>query len=282
VACAVLALPAAAKDAESPAAPETPAGKDAPLPLWEAGLYSIGAWQPAYPGSDQNLTSSQLLPYAIYRGSIVRVEGGGLGVRALQTPRFEWDVSASGSFGSSANQVRAREGMQDIGTLVQMGPAFRINLGDLRDPRRDPRLTRLEFPVRAVFDVYDDFHFKGLTFEPRFSHTAWEGTSTSAVVSASLLYGSRSLNDLFYGVAPVYATPQRPAYEARGGMISATLSGYIRHRITPSLQITFFANVETLRGSANHASPLLIRDEDGGFGVALSWAIWQSDEKGTE
>ena len=65
MACAVLALPAAAKDAESPAAPETPAGKDAPLPLWEAGLYSIGAWQPAYPGSDQNLTSSQLLRYAI-------------------------------------------------------------------------------------------------------------------------------------------------------------------------------------------------------------------------
>jgi outer membrane scaffolding protein for murein synthesis (MipA/OmpV family) len=279
---AVLALPAAAKEAESPAAPETAAGKDAALPLWEAGIYSIGAWQPAYPGSDQNLTSSQLLPYAIYRGSMLRVEGGGLGVRALQTPRFDWDVSASGSFGSSANQVRVREGMPDIGTLVQFGPAFRINLGDLVDPARDSRLTRLEFPVRAVFDVYDSFHYKGLTFEPRFSHTAWQGTSSSAVVSASMLFGTRSINDLFYGVAPAYATAARPAYEARPGLISAVLSGYVRHRITPSLQVTFFANVETVRNSANHASPLLIRDEDGGFGVALSWAIWQSDEKGTE
>ena len=57
---------------------------------------------------------------------------------------------------------------------------------------------------------------------------------------------------------------------------------FIRHRITPSLQITFFANIETVRGSANHASPLLLRDEDGGFGLALSWAIWSSEEMGTE
>jgi hypothetical protein len=279
---AALTLPAAARDAESPAAPETPPGKNTPLPLWEVGIYSIAGWQPAYPGSEQNLASSQLLPYAIYRGSILRVEGGGVGVRALQTPRFEWDVSASGSFGSSANEVRAREGMADIGTLVQLGPALRINLADLIDPRRDPRLTRLEFPVRAVFDVYNDFHYKGWTFEPRLSHTAWQGTTSSAVVSASMLFGSRSINDLFYGVAPVYATPQRPAYEAHPGMISAVLSGYVRHRITSTLQLTFFANVSTVRGSANHGSPLLLQDENAGVGLALSWAIWSSEERGTE
>jgi len=279
---AALALPATARDAESPAAPETPAGKNAPLPLWEVGLYSIAGWQPAYPGSDQNLTSSQLLPYGIYRGSILRVEGGGLGVRAFQTPRFEWDVSASGSFGSSANEVRARQGMADIGTLVQFGPALRVNLGDLIDPRRNSRLTRLEFPIRAVFDVYEDFGYMGWTFEPRFSHTAWQGTSSSAVVSASLLFGSRSINDLFYGVAPIYATPQRPEYQARPGLISTVLSGYIRHRISPTLQLTFFANVSTVRGSANHSSPLLLQDENGGVGLALSWAIWSSEERGTE
>jgi len=279
---AALALPAAARDAESPAAPETPPGKNTPLPLWEAGIYSIAGYQPAYPGSDQNLTSSQLLPYAIYRGSILRVEGGGLGLRALQTPRFEWDVSASGSFASPSSEVRARQGMPDIGTLVQLGPALRVNLADLIDPQRDPRLTRLEFPVRAVFDAYDTMQYKGWTFEPRLSHTAWQGTSSSAVVSASLLFASRSLNDLFYGVAPQYATPSRPFYEARAGLLSAGISGYVRHRISPTLQLTVFANMSTVRGSANHASPLVLQDECGGIGVALSWAIWSSEERGSE
>src|SRR5262249_21730554 len=150
-----------ARAADLPGAPETPAGKNAPLPLWEVGLYSIVGWQPAYPGSDQNLTSSQLLPYAIYRGSVLRIEGRGVGVLAFQTPRFEWDASASGSFGSPSNRVRARQGMPDIGTLVQLGPALLVNLGDLSDPKRDPRQTRLSFPVRAVFDAYDNLRYKG-------------------------------------------------------------------------------------------------------------------------
>ena len=281
-AIAAITMPAVARDAESPAAPETRAGRNTPLPLWEVGAYSIGAWQPAYPGSEQNLTRSQLLPYAIYRGSMLRVEGGGIGVRALRTPRFEWDVSASGSFGSPSNEVRARQGMADIGTLVQLGPALRVNLGDLVDPNRDPRQTRLEFPVRAVFDAYHGFGYEGWTIEPRFSHTAWQGVSTSAVVSASVLFGSRAINDLFYGVAPAYATPERPAYEARAGLISTVLSGYIRHRLSPTLQLSFFANVSTVRGSANHASPLLLQDENAGFGLALSWAIWSSETLGTE
>jgi outer membrane scaffolding protein for murein synthesis (MipA/OmpV family) len=277
-----LSTPARARDAESPAAPENTAGANPPLPLWEVGLYGIAGWQPAYPGSDQNLTNAQLLPYAIYRGSMLRVEGGGVGLRTVQTPRFEWDVSASGSFGSSANEVRARQGMPSIGTLVQLGPALRINFGDLIDPARDPRLTRFEIPVRAVFDATEDLGYKGWTLEPRFSHTAWQGTTSSVVLSASMLYGSRSLNDLFYGVAPEFATPQRPAYEARRGLISTNLNAVYRHRISPILQLTFFANIETVRGGANNASPLVLREQDGGFGVALSWAIWTSEEKGTE
>jgi outer membrane scaffolding protein for murein synthesis (MipA/OmpV family) len=281
-ASASLAAPALAGEGESPAAPEATGAQPLPLPLWEVGLYAIAGWQPAYPGSAQNLTNFQVLPYAIYRGSMLRVEGGGVGVRALQTPRYEWDVSGSGSFGSSANEVRARQGMPSIGTLVQLGPVFRVNFADLLDPRRDPRLTRFEIPVRAVFDATEDLGYKGWTLEPRLSHTAWQDASSSVVLSASMLYGSRSLNALFYEVAPAFATPQRPAYEARRGLISTNLNAVFRHRISPSLQLTFFANIETLRGSANHASPLLLREEDGGVGLALSWAIWSSEEKGTE
>jgi outer membrane protein len=281
-AAVAVALPAAVRAADLPGATEKPAGKNAPLPLWEVGLYSIAGWQPAYPGSDQNLTSSQILPYGVYRGSILRLEGGGVGVRAFRTPRFEWDVSASGSFGSPSNRVHARVGMPDIGTLVQLGPALLVNLGDLGDPDRDPRQTRLEFPVRAVFDAYDNLKYRGWAFEPRFTHNAWQNATTSVGVSASLLFGSRAINDIFYGVAPAYATPQRPAYEARAGLINTVLSGYVLRRISPVLQMTFFANLSTVRGNANAASPLLLQQQNGGVGLALSWAILSSEEKGTE
>jgi outer membrane scaffolding protein for murein synthesis (MipA/OmpV family) len=253
-----------------------------PLPLWEIGVVAIAAYQPAYPGSDQDLARARILPFGIYRGSVLHADGNGIGVRAFRSPRFEWDVSASGSFGSSANKVRVRRGMPSIGTLVEVGPALRINLGDLVEPGRDSRSTRLEVPVRAVFDVSDGFAHRGWTFEPRLSHTAWTGQSFALVVSASTLFADRSLNRLYYGVDAPYATADRPAYDARAGLIATRLNASLRHRINPALRLQYFAQLETVRGAANEASPLVRSRQDAGIGVSLLWGVWHSSESGTE
>jgi outer membrane scaffolding protein for murein synthesis (MipA/OmpV family) len=253
-----------------------------PLPLWEIGAVAIAAYQPAYPGSDQDLARLRILPFGIYRGSLLRADGNGIGLRAFRSPRFEWDVSGSGSFGSSANKVHIREGMPDIGTLVEIGPALKVNLGDLFDPTRDRHLTQLEIPIRAVFDVSDGFAHRGWTFEPRLSHTAWTGQSFALVVSASTLFADRSLNHLYYGVDAPYATANRPAYDATGGLIATRLGASLRHRINSTLRLQYFAQLETVRGAANEASPLVRSKQDAGVGVSLVWGVWHSAESGTE
>jgi len=253
-----------------------------PLPLWEIGLVGIAAYQPAYPGSDRDLGRLRVLPFGIYRGAVLHADGNGIGVRALRTPRWEWDVSGSGSFGSSANKVDARRGMPSIGTLVEIGPAVRINLGDVVDPKREPRLTQLELPVRAVFDVSHHFGHEGWTFEPRLSHTAWTGQGFSLVVSASTLFGDRTLNHLYYGVDAPYATADRPAYGAKAGLIATRLNASLRHRISPTLRMQYFAQLETVRGAANEESPLVRSKQDAGIGVSLIWGAWHSDEAGVE
>ena len=280
---ALAAAPASAQDTSTQTAEATePSTPKEPLPLWEIGLVGIAAYQPAYPGSDQNLARARLLPFGIYRGSVLHMDGGGIGLRAFRTPRWEWDVSGSAAFGSSANKVRARTGMRSIGTLVEIGPAVTVNLGDLIDPRREMRLTRLDVPIRAVFDVNDGFAHKGWTFEPRLSHTAWVGSTASLVVSASALFGNRSLNGLFYGVDAPYATVDRPAYDARAGLVATRLNASLRHRINSTLRVQYFAQLETVRGAANEASPLVRSKQDAGFGVSLIWGFWHSDATGIE
>jgi outer membrane scaffolding protein for murein synthesis (MipA/OmpV family) len=277
------AAPAQAQDTAADAAPVTdPVKPKEPLPLWEIGLVGIAAYQPAYPGSDQDIARVRVLPFGIYRGSLIRADGNGIGVRALHTPRFEWDVSGSGSFGSSANKVRAREGMPAIGTLVEIGPALKVNLGDLVDAKRDPHLTQLEIPVRAVFDVNDGFAHRGWTFEPRLSHTAWTGPSFALVLSAGALFGDRTLNHLYYGVDAPYATADRPAYDAKAGLIATRLNASLRHRISSTLRLQYFAQVETVRGAANEDSPLVRSRQDAGIGVSLLWGVWHSAESGVE
>jgi len=282
LALACLAPAHAQETAADTAGATEPTRPKEPLPLWEIGVVAIGGYQPAYPGSDQDLARVRILPFGIYRGSLLRADGDGIGLRALHTPRFEWDVSGSGTFGSSANRVRVREGMPSIGTLLELGPALKINLGDLIDSRRDPHLTQLEIPIRAVFDVSDGFSHRGWTFEPRRSHTVWTGSAFSLAVSASALAGDRTLNRLYYGVDAPYATATRPAYDASAGLIATRLGASLRHRISSTLRLQYFAQVETVRGAANEASPLVRSKQDAGIGVSLIWGVWHSAESGTE
>jgi outer membrane protein len=286
IACALttflLALVQAQETAADTAGATEPTRPKEPLPLWEIGAVAIAAYQPAYPGSDQDLARVRILPFGIYRGSLIRADGNGIGLRAFRSPRFEWDVSGSGSFGSSANKVRVRQGMPSIGTLVEIGPALKVNLGDLVSDKREPRLTQLELPVRAVFDVSDSFSHHGWTFEPRLSHVAWTGPTFALVVSASTLFGDRSLNHLYYGVDTPYATADRPAYDAKAGLIASRLNGSLRHRINSTLRLQYFAQLETVRGAANEASPLVRSKQDAGIGISLIWGVWHSAESGTE
>ena len=280
---AALAASAIAQEtASDTSAAIEPARSKEPLPLWELGLVGIAAYQPAYPGSDQDFARFRVLPFGIYRGSLLRADGNGIGLRAFRSPRFEWDVSGAGSFGSSANRVRARVGMPSIGTLIEIGPAAKINLGDLVVAGREPRMTQLELPVRAVFDVSHHFDHRGFTFEPRLSHTAWTGPQFALVVSASALMGDRTLNKMYYGVDAPYATTDRPAYDAKAGLIATRLSASLRHRINSSLRLAYFAQVETVRGAANEASPLVRSKQDAGIGVSLIWGVWHSSESGVE
>jgi len=277
---AVLAPLAAAQDA--PDDPANPPNPNQPLPLWELGLFGIGSYQAAYPGSDQLIAKGQLLPYGLWRGSVLRVADGGVGIRAYKTPRTEWSVSATGAFGGSANQVHARDGMPGIGTLIEFGPALKINLGDLLDPKRDSRATRLELPLRAVFDVSDDLAYRGWTFEPRLSHTLWRNDRFALALSGSLLFGDKSLDHMFYGVDPAYARPGRPAYEARGGLIASRLGFSLGQRVTNSLRLRWFGQVESVRGAANESSPLVRAHEDAGIGFGITWGAFQSSVAGVE
>src|SRR3954464_13913666 len=98
-ALAILAIAAgihAQETAADTAGATEPTRPKEPLPLWEIGAVAIAAYQPAYPGSDQDLGRLRILPFGIYRGSLLRADGNGIGLRALRTPRWEWDVSGSG------------------------------------------------------------------------------------------------------------------------------------------------------------------------------------------
>ena len=102
------------------AALATPAIQAQPAePLWEIGIGAFGISQQAYPGADQQVNRGIALPYALYRGEVLRVDRGGAGLRAVKQPAFEVDIGVSGAFGARSDDIEARRGMPDLGTLVE-------------------------------------------------------------------------------------------------------------------------------------------------------------------
>jgi len=250
-----------------------------PKPLWEVGIVGVSTTQQAYPGADQQVQRTIPLPYAIYRGQWLRSENNTIGLRALKTPTVELDVGFAGSFGSRANESRVRQGMPDIGTLVEFGPRLKMQLGALTLPLAGTGRLQAQFPLRGVFDLSDRFASRGLSFEPELS---W-GTRTAGGigwgVNVGALIGSEKLTDTFYEVTPLYARPGRPAYDAKAGLISlrAGISG--GYRLAPDWFVFAFARVDTVAGAKNRDSPLVQRTTGASAGIGFTWTWMKSDEK---
>ena len=241
-------------------------------PLWEVGGLAVGVSQQAYPGADEQLDRVRVLPYALYRGKVLRADGDSAGLRAVKTERYELDLGVSGSFGGGNSQIRAREGMRELGTLVELGPRLKIRLGDTAAPATDGR-WRLDLPLRGVFDLNDDGRHRGMAFEPQlvFERQARGGWRYSSSLGA--IVADRRLGEHFYGVSSSEALPWRPAYTAKSGLVAWRLSASASYSLSRDWRLFGFARLDSVAGAANADSPL-VRDRTGtsvGFGVSYTW-----------
>lgn len=254
-------------------APVTPAGPPASpaKPLWEVGIVGLALSQQAYPGSDQQVARAIALPYALYRGPLLRADQGAVGLRAVKTASYEFDVGFAAALGSQSSDIDARRGMDDLGTLVEAGPRIKWFLG----PPRDPTRWRVELPLRGVFDLSDGLAYRGLALAPAliFEHRVLGLTHE---ISAGALVGSRKLNDMFYGVSAAEATARRPAYAADSGLVAWRLQTSVSRAIGAQWHAFAFARLDSVAGAANAHSPLVRRRHGGSIGLGLAWSGWQS------
>jgi len=271
-----LSCSALAQDTPAQPAPVSSAPK---LPLWEAGLFGFGYTQPAYPGAEDQASRVLGLPYVIYRGKYLRAEQGSLGLRALKTPRIEADIGFAASLGSHSSGSSARQGMADLGTMIEFGPRLKINLGDISSGRSD---SRLQFPLRAVIDVSHGFISRGIAFEPQWVTDMRLPERWFISTNLGAMFGDGKLCDTFYSVAPGEATPARPSYMAKSGLIALRAGLLASHPLTPDVRLFYILRFESLAGAANRDSPLVRRNAGWSAGIGLSWELARSEQRSSE
>lgn len=244
------------------------------LSLWEAGLLGTGITHPAYPGAKEHTNLLLALPYVIYRGEYLRVDRGNIGVRALKTPRSELDVGFAAAPGSRASDVEARRGMDDLGILLEFGPRLKINLGEETGDRRG---SRIQLALRGVFDATNYFSYHGIALEPQWVKDMRLPGQWITSFSLGAVYGDQKLVDTFYRVAPGEATPARPTYDAKIGLIALRAGLFASRLLTPDVRFFSYLRLDSVQGSANHGSPLVKRDYGWSAGVGLAWMLARSE-----
>jgi outer membrane protein len=241
------------------------------LPLWELGVFGGSASTPAYPASSDRSVRSLVLPYVVYRGEILRAGRDGVDARLLRGERLEADLGFAVSLPARSDDIAARSGMPDLGTLVEFGPRLRLKLAE---DGRGKRL-RLEVPLRAVIEVRGGARRQGYALEPRLTYdTSDERSLWNGSASVSVVFGDSSLNDYFYAVAPRYATARRPAYQAQSGLILTRVGLSASRALTPDWRLFGFVRYESYAGAANRNSPLFQRSSGTSAGLGAIW-VWR-------
>ena len=249
-------------------------------PLWELGIGPVGLYLPDYRGADQSRGYVYPFPFIAYRGDYFRVDREGIRGIFFQSDRVELDVSLYAT--PPVDASTAREGMPDLDATVEVGPVIDIVLARDRKIDYNYRL-RLRLPARAVFafDASPHWQNQGWVFWPNLNldvRPDFLGGRWNVGFSAGPLFGTQKYHQYFYGVAPQYATPDRPAYEARGGYSGTTLLASLSRRID-KFWVGAYVRYDALSGAVFDSSPLVKQNYALAGGVAIAWVFAESGIK---
>jgi outer membrane protein len=242
-------------------------------PLWEFGLGVGVLGFDDYRGSDTVHAYPVPVPYFIYRGSILRSDENGVRGRFFNQPRVELSFSVNGT--TPVRNDSARHGMPDLRPTLEVGPALDVHLW--RSPDQQLKLD-VRVPVREAFTIDSSPHAIGIFAAPSVTlditqlHTS-EGWKLGFL--AGPLFAARSYDDYFYGVAPQYASPGRPAFAARGGYAGTQALAALTRRY-PSYWIGAYMRHDTLGGASFVDSPLVNTRSYWTVGVGVVWIIRSS------
>lgn len=239
---------------------------------WEFGLGVGAVAGPDYRGSDEYRSFVSPIPYIVYRGKIIRSDREGIRGNFLRTDKYEFTLSASAAITPDSDKSELREGMPELGSTMEFGPSFNINLTG----QDFSRGWQLHIPWRAVFAIdADESGYIGSVFQPQLVYRSTLG-DWGFSYRAGISYASNDYHDYYYGVEEQYVTESRNYFDASGGYSGwnnlIALSRSFNHNGI-NTRLAFFMRYDNISGTDFTNSSLVKTNDVYRGGIAFIWVI---------
>ena len=245
-------------------------------PLWELGVGVAGFRFDDYRGSDHTNYYALPLPFFAYRGPLLRADRDGARAILFSGRRVVVDVSLGASVPTKSKDEGARAGMPGLAGTFEIGPNLVVELWQATDRKMK---LELRMPLREAITLERSPRAIGLTFSPNLNLdiSGLPGKGNLGFL-AGPLFGEQRYHEYFYSVAPEFATPGRPAYNAPGG--------YAGWRATTAFSRRFgnawfgaFVRYDNLHGAVFAPSPLVRKETTFTAGFGISWIFATSSQR---
>ncbi len=243
------------------------------LPLWELGLGFGGLHQPFYPGSDETRNLLFPVPLPIYRGNIVKADDDGVRAELKLSDRVKFDMSLDFNFAIDSDDVELRDGMDDIDSLLQIGPSLEVSLKQTEQSQ-----WLLKLPFRAAVSFGDGVEGLGYNFAPNityFRKFEFKGQPWRFSAAVGPSFGSSEYNNVFYGVDSEFVTEIRPEYESDSGYAGARTLLTLKSQNSKRL-LVWFLRYDNIDGAKFDDSPLVANSGRLSAGFVYSHFFWKS------
>ncbi|UCV15128.1 MipA/OmpV family protein [Quatrionicoccus australiensis] len=247
-------------------------------PLWEIGAGVAALSFPAYRGSDQSNNFLMPVPHFSYHGEFLKADRQGIRGSFFDSDRLDLTVSMALSAPASSEDITARKGMSDLKGSFEIGPQVDVTLW--RSENR-ARFVKLLLPLRTAITLEGSPKDIGWVFHPKLNMDITDLPGMpgwNLGMLAGPLFGDQRQHAYYYSVDSQYATPDRPAYEAKAGYAGMQYLVAFSKRF-PKYWIGSFLRYDNMSGATFEDSPLMRKKDYVAGGIAITWILGESSTR---
>lgn len=242
--------------------------------LYEFGLAGGTGLISDYPGSDERRLRTVFVPTFIYRGAIFKNDQRGTRALFYHSRAIDIDLSVGAALPADSSKNKARENMDDLDWLGEIGPRVNIDLY-----KKGPYLIEAELPLRYVFSTDFSFtQYRGLRLYPQIDIRRQLNSKLRLNISFKMNWATEEFNDYFYEVPIKDVTSNRARFNAKSGYVGQDITVFLTYRHEKTFYI-LGARHSNFKNSTNRASPLFRTDSDTAIYMAFNYFYFQSKKK---